>query len=43
MTIPTQASELTITTSPTHTDAQLMLQLAQLSAAMNVDRGQALL
>jgi hypothetical protein len=43
MTIPTQASELTITTTPTQTDAQLMLQLAQLSQAMRVDRGQALL
>ncbi|MBK5305315.1 MAG: hypothetical protein JJD92_01360 [Frankiaceae bacterium] len=43
MTIPTQAPELTITTSPTESDAQLMVQLAQLSTGMNVDRGQALL
>jgi hypothetical protein len=43
MTIPTQARELTVTTTPTQADAQLMLQLAQLSAAMNVDKGHALL
>jgi hypothetical protein len=43
MTIPTQAPELTITTTPSQADAQLMLQLAQLSAAMKVDKGMALL
>jgi hypothetical protein len=43
MTIPTQASELTINSSPTQTDAQLMLQLAQLAQAMRVDHGGALL
>jgi hypothetical protein len=43
MTIPTQTRDLTVTTTPTQADAQLMLQLAQLSAAMNVDKGQALL
>ena len=43
MTIPTQTSELTITSAPTDTDAQLMIQLAQLGQAMHIDRGQALL
>jgi hypothetical protein len=43
MPIPTQAPELTITTAATDTDAQLMVQLAQLAQAMRVDRGAALL
>jgi hypothetical protein len=43
MTIPTQAHDLTITTGPSQTDAQLMVQLAQLAQAMNVDVGSALL
>jgi hypothetical protein len=43
MTIPTQAHDLTISTHPTATDAQLVVQLAQLSTSMHVDRGQALL
>ncbi len=42
--IPTQARDLTVTTSgPTATDAQLVVQLAQLAQAMRVDEGQALL
>ena len=43
MTIPTQASELTVTSVPTQDDAQLIVQLAQLGQAMHIDRGQALL
>ncbi|MDX6199614.1 MAG: hypothetical protein QOJ79_2765 [Actinomycetota bacterium] len=43
MTIPTQAPELTVTTSATQTDAQLIIQLAQLSTSMRVDHGVALL
>ena len=43
MTIPTQAPELTITKGPSQSDAQLMVQLAQLGQSMHVDRGQALL
>ena len=43
MTIPTQVTDLTVTTGPTQADAQLMLQVAQLGTSMGIDRGQALL
>ena len=43
MTIPTQAPELTITTAASKSDAQLLVQLAELGQSMHVDRGQALL
>jgi hypothetical protein len=43
MTIPTQATDLTVTTEASQSDAQLMVQLAQLGQAMNIDRGSALL
>ena len=43
MTIPTQTSDLSVSSTPTQSDAQLVVQLAQLGQAMNVDRGQALL
>ena len=43
MTIPTQTPELTITTTPTQTDAQLLVQLAQLGTSMRIDHGAALL
>jgi hypothetical protein len=43
MTIPTQTSELTLTTSPSTSDAQLVVQLAQLGQSMRIDRGSALL
>jgi hypothetical protein len=43
MTIPTQTTDLTVTASPTQTDAQLVVQLAQLGQSMRIDRGQALL
>jgi hypothetical protein len=43
MTIPTQVQDLTLATSPSQADAQLMVQLAQLGATMNIDKGQALL
>jgi hypothetical protein len=45
MTIPTQAkaSELTVTTTPSQADAQLIVQLGQLGQAMRIDHGQALL
>jgi hypothetical protein len=43
MTVPTQAKDLTLTTSPSQADAQLMVQLAQLSQAMRIDHGGALL
>lgn len=43
MSIPTQAREVTVTRSPSQTDAQLMVDLAQLGVAMRVERGQALL
>jgi hypothetical protein len=43
MTIPTQMQDLTVTTSPSQADAQLVVSLSQLGQAMNVDRGQAVL
>ena len=44
MTIPTQVTrDLTVTTTPTQSDAQLLVQLAQLGQAMGIDRGSALL
>ena len=44
MTVPTQDRVLTVTeTAPTQQDAQLLVQLGSLAAAMSTDSGQALL
>lgn len=39
----TQEQDRTLSTSPAHADAQLLVQLAELGQSMRVDRGQALL
>lgn len=39
----TEVRDLSVSSGPTQADAQLVVQLAQLGASMNLDRGQALL